>query len=76
MRKEISIDGIIYEGYKVGELPSKFGFIQDAYFGESEGITDWFKGVGKNEGLIFIANYKKKVKFSHKKMVAIISKTL
>ena len=47
----VSIDGIEYKPYCIGELPSKFGFWYDKVK-KVEGIGSWW--MSNKEGLIYI----------------------
>ena len=40
---KIELDGIVYKGYTICNLPSRFGCID---FNSSEGINEWFKYKG------------------------------
>ena len=66
-RKTLVVDNVVYEGYPLSEVPNRFGCI-DQQYNKGEGIPSWFKGVGTNEGLVFIANPRVKPMFKHTKL--------
>ena len=40
-KTSLKLNGILYRGYTVGELPMKFGFIYD-FEDDKDGISEWF----------------------------------
>ena len=41
----IKLNGVVFKGYTVGNLPKKFAFIYDEHE-DREGITQWFNYKG------------------------------
>ena len=44
-KTRVIFNGILYRGYSISEIPSKFGFIYDEYE-DKDGITTWFNYKG------------------------------
>jgi|TARA_R110000822_G_scaffold42543_1_gene115590 hypothetical protein len=40
-KTSLKLDGRLYRGYTVGELPMKFGFLYDSE-DDKDGISEWF----------------------------------